>query len=80
MPDQLDENIIPAPENEGLEDQDTEATDNEQDMDDIVHNVTQTMPKEDEEIDADETVHKMSSPLDTSDDSEKDPDDMVHGQ
>lgn len=51
----------------------------EQDLDDLVHNnIIEEIP-EDEEFDADEAIHHLATHPSVDNDSEKDPDDLVHG-
>lgn len=52
---------------------------NETDLDDLIHSKVETTIPEDEEFDADDAVHHFPSHTSQDDDSEKDPDDLVHG-
>lgn len=51
----------------------------EQDIDDLVHNTVIEVIPEDEEIDADDAVHRPTADSSNEPDTEKDPDDLVHG-
>ena len=58
---------------------DMPAEEEEQDLDDLVHT---TLPEEinaEDEADVDDLVHKLPDNPDSSSETEKDPDDMVHG-
>lgn len=51
----------------------------EQDIDDLVHNTVSEHTSEEEEFDEDDAVHDIARHPSGTDDSEKDPDDLVHG-
>ena len=51
----------------------------EQDLDDLVHNNIKEEIPGDEEFDADDVVHHIASHPTIDENSEKDPDDLVHG-
>lgn len=51
----------------------------EQDMDELSHASLPEMPDPIEEVDADDVVHKIKPETPPAMDSEKDPDDLVHG-
>lgn len=51
----------------------------EQDMDELSHSNLAETPNVNEEIDADDIVHKTHPDTPPAPDTEKDPDDLVHG-
>ena len=51
----------------------------EQDMDELSHKSLDEMPNPIEEIDGDDIVHKIQPDTPPMPDTEKDPDDLVHG-
>lgn len=51
----------------------------EQDLDDLIHNSLRDEIPPNEEIDPDDAVHNSSNKASLPPDTEKDPDDLVHG-